>query len=128
MVSPRHPQFEELMSNPEPGIRRVPLIVSHLDDPDLRPALDKLRDTFGAIWEVNDLGLRIQLVNQGVGISYVDGRILTDNPDCREFELLADLPFAEIPLTFGLFSKKAGQLSAGAKQFVAICQGYAFDG
>ena len=36
-------------SSPEDILHDIPLIVSHLDDPDLRPTIDKLRDNFGTI-------------------------------------------------------------------------------
>jgi DNA-binding transcriptional LysR family regulator len=126
VVSNEHPQLAELQHNPKTGIQKVPLIVSHLDDPDLRPALDKLRNTFGTIWEVNDLALRIKLISQGVGISYLDGKLLDDHPECRNFVCLETLPFSKIPLTFGLFSRKGKQLSTGAGQFIEICKNYQF--
>jgi len=127
VVSPRHPQLGELQIDPESSIQQVPLIVSHLDDPDLRPALDKLRNTFGTIWEVNDLTLRIKLISQGMGISYLDGKLLEDHPDCSDFVTLEALPFSEIPLTFGLFNRRGKNLSAGAMQFIEICHDYEFD-
>ncbi|MDK1022909.1 MAG: LysR family transcriptional regulator [Gammaproteobacteria bacterium] len=126
VVSQKHPQLAELQSNPQASIQKVPLIVSHLDDPDLRPALDKLRNTFGTIWEVNDLKLRIKLISQGMGISYLDGKLLDDHPDCADFVALAALPFSEIPLTFGLFNRRGKHLSTGARQFIEICNDYEF--
>jgi DNA-binding transcriptional LysR family regulator len=126
VVSPRHPQLDQLQTDPERGIQQVPLIVSHLDDPDLRPALDKLRYTFGTIWEVNDLSLRIKLISHGMGISYLDGKLLDDHPDCSDFVTLQSLPFSEIPLTFGLFNRRGKNLSTGARQFIEICSGYDF--
>ena len=127
VVSQRHPQIDELQINPESGIQQVPLIVSYLDDPDLRPALDKLRNTFGTIWEVNDLTLRIKLISQGMGMSYLDGKLLDDHPDCSDFVTLSALPFSEIPLTFGLFNRRGKQLSTGARQFIEICNDYNFE-
>jgi DNA-binding transcriptional LysR family regulator len=127
VVSQRHPQIDELQINPESSIQQVPLIVSYLDDPDLRPALDKLRNTFGTIWEVNDLTLRIKLISQGLGMSYLDGKLLDDHPDCSDFVTLKALPFSEIPLTFGLFHRRGKQLSTGARQFIEICNDYNFE-
>ncbi len=126
VVSSTHPQLLEFNNDPEASILKAPLIVSHLDDPDLRPALDKLRDAFGTIWEVNDLTLRIKLISQGQGISYIDGKILNDNPACENLVQLRSLPFSEIPLTFGLFCRRNSHLSTGAKQFIEICKAYEF--
>jgi DNA-binding transcriptional LysR family regulator len=126
VVSSNHPNLSEFKNDPEASIQKTPLIVSHLDDPDLRPAMDKLRDAFGTIWEVNDLPLRIKLISQGRGISYIDGKILRDRPDCSGLTELHSLPFSEIPLTFGLFCRRNAHLSAGAKQFIEICKAYEF--
>jgi DNA-binding transcriptional LysR family regulator len=63
VISTAH--FTELSKKPE-LLTDIPLIVSHLDAPDLRPTIEKLRDSFGTIWEVNDLSQRINLVAQGV--------------------------------------------------------------
>ena len=107
-------------------VREMSRLGSHLEDPDLRPALDKLRETFGTIWEVDDLTLRIKLISQGMGISYFDCKILEQRTECKGFTQLHALPFSEIPLTFGLFSRRNSHLSAGARQFIQICKIYDF--
>ena len=124
VVSRAHAGYPALCADPLRGIRQVPLIVSHLDDPDLRPTLEKLRDTFGTIWEVNDLNLRVKLVSEGMGISYMDGRILASHPLCADFTELGNLPFSSIPLTFGLIARKDKNLSEGTRQFMDICERY----
>ena len=43
-IGNNHPDFEALRDDPEKLARQVPLIVSYLDDPDMRPAIDKLRN------------------------------------------------------------------------------------
>ena len=101
----------------------VPLIVSHLDDPDLRPTFDKLRDNFGTIWEVNDLELRLALVNQGQGMAYLDDRIMADQPD---LSVLSELPFSTIPLTFGIYYRRDQKISRGAHQFIKVCENFDF--
>lgn len=100
-----------------------PLIVSHLDDPDLRPTLDKLRDSFGTIWEITDLHLRLSLVNNGLGMTYLDDRILAQNPDLK---IVDHYPFSTVPLTYGLYYRRDKQLSAGAHQFIRICESFSF--
>lgn len=100
-----------------------PLIVSHLDDPDLRPTLDKLRDNFGTIWEITDLHMRLSLVNNGLGMTYLDDRILAQHP---ELMIVDHFPFSTVPLTYGLYYRRDKQLSAGAHQFIRICESFSF--
>lgn len=128
MIARHHPNYEALREDPERLARQVPLIVSHLDDPDMRPAIDKLRDSFGTIWEVSDMGLRIELVARGLGMSYLDERLLASQPRCADLAALDSLAFANIPLTFGLYYRKKKPLGAGSKQFIDLCRAFDFDG
>jgi len=104
-------------------LNKVPLIVSHLDDPDFRPAIDKLRDSFGTIWEINDLALRLNLVKQGLAMTYLDQKILDNESSLK---ILDQYAFATIPLTFGIFYRRAKQISAGAHQFIELCSKFPF--
>ena len=126
VISRHHRSFKRFNRDPEQLITRVPLVVSHLDDPDMRPAIDKLRDSFGSIWEVNDLSLRINLVAQGLGMSYLDSRLATIDPAFDDFVVLDSLPFATIPLTFGIYHRKRKQLSKGAMHFIDVCKQFPF--
>ena len=108
---------------PEEILHDIPLIVSHLDDPDLRPTIDKLRDNFGTIWEVNDLELRLALVNQGLGMAYLDDRILAEHGKLIH---LSALPFSTVPLTFGIYYRRDKQISQGAHQFIKVCESFSF--
>ncbi|MEL0065324.1 MAG: LysR family transcriptional regulator [Gammaproteobacteria bacterium] len=105
----------------EDVLNQVPLIVSHLDDPDLRPTIDKLRDNFGTIWEVNDLSLRLELLNNGLGMTYLDQRIMDNHP---ELAVLGPFPFTTIPLTYGIYYRRDKLLSAGAHQFISVCENF----
>lgn len=127
MISRRHPKFARLMKAPEQVLQQVPLIVSHLDDPDMRPAIDKLRDAFGTIWEVSDINLRINLVAQGLGMSYLDSRLVASTGECHDFVGLDAWPFSRIPLTFGIYHRKRKQLSTGALRFIDVARQFAFD-
>ena len=102
----------------------VPLIVSHLDDPDIRPTLEKLRDNFGTIWEVNALSLRLDLVNQGLGMTYLDQRILDQHP---EVAIIDQFSFSTIPLTYGIYYRRDKQISSGAHQFIKVCESFDFN-
>ncbi len=108
----------------EDTLHDIPLIVSHLDDPDLRPTIDKLRDNFGTIWEIGDLDLRLSLVNQGLGMTYLDERLLHDLP---ELGLLDQFSFSTIPLTYGFYYRRDQRLSAGAHQFIDVCNRFNFE-
>ena len=107
----------------EDALQKMPLIVSHLDDPDLRPTFDKLRDNFGTIWEVNDLSLRLSLVLQGLGMTFLDARLI----DGREgLTHLDQFSFSTIPLTYGVYYRRDKQLSAGAGMFIKVCENFDF--
>ena len=103
-------------------------MVSHLEDPGNRPAIDRLRNSFGTIWEVSQLPLRLHMVSKNLGMCYVDDRILKTNPQCANFVELEGLDFCRMQLTFGLYFKKGRTLSTGAKQFIDICRSYDFEG
>ena len=125
-IGNNHPDFEALRDDPEKLARQVPLIVSYLDDPDMRPAIDKLRNSFGTIWEINDLELRIKLVEQGLGMSYLDAKLTQQRHTKDHLTRLDSLTFASLPLTFGLFYRKKKQLSSGAKRFISLCEDFQF--
>ncbi|MDT8427527.1 MAG: LysR family transcriptional regulator [Pseudomonadales bacterium] len=121
-----HPKLERLLANPEASIREIPLMVSHLEDPDIRPAIEKLRNEFGTIWEISNLSLRLNMISRNMGMGYVDERVLQANRICADFVKLPGLGFSEILLTFGLYYRKRRALSTGARQFMDICQSYRF--
>ena len=104
------------------SLTRIPLVVSHLDDPDMRPAIDKLRDSFGTIWEVNDLQQRIALVTGGFGMTYLDKRIRTHEGSCNDLIVIDNASFSRIPLTFGIFYRQSKTLSQGARGFIEMCR------
>ncbi|MDH5737577.1 MAG: LysR family transcriptional regulator, partial [Gammaproteobacteria bacterium] len=76
VLSNKHTDFETLATNTDRILKEVPLIVSHLEDPEFRPAIDRLRDSFGTIWQINDLHLRLQLVKNLQGMGYFDRKVL----------------------------------------------------
>lgn len=118
-----HPDCLSPSTSAEDLVRDIPLIVSHLDDPDLRPTLDKLRDSFGTIWEISALPLRNSLVKQGLAMTYMDERILEQNPELTHLDRFA---FSTIPLTYGIYYRRDKRLSAGAWQFIETCESYEF--
>ncbi|MDX1490194.1 MAG: LysR family transcriptional regulator [Pseudohongiellaceae bacterium] len=126
VISRKHPALPALLNDPENTIQQIPLMVSHLEDPDVRPAIEKLRNEFGTIWEVSNLSLRLNMVERSIGMCYVDERVLKHNAVCEHFVPLPGLPFSDIELTFGLYHRKRRTLSTGAKQFLDICQSFNF--
>jgi DNA-binding transcriptional LysR family regulator len=114
-------------ADPQTLLQKVPLLVSHLDDQDLRPTIDRLRDAFGQIWEINDTDLRLGLVSDQLGMSYIDQRLIDTDPRCDAMiPLTQHLDFARIPLTFGVYHRKGKQLSSGAESFLETCRRYSF--
>ncbi len=119
-------EHHELSNNLDELLPRVPLVVSHLDDPDMRPAIDKLRDAFGNIWEVSDLNLRMRLIRTGKAMGYLDNRYL-HKVGMADLRVVEEFPFARIPLTFGLYHRKRKPLSTAAIKFMDVCRAFDFD-
>lgn len=124
MISREHPMYQSILTDGEQKLRDIPLIVSHLDDPDLRPAIDKLRNSFGTIWEISDLSLRLNLVASSLGMTYLDRSLVSGNKQCSKFATLELVSFAKIPLTFGIYHRRNKQLSKGASHFIDVCQSF----
>lgn len=127
VISTTHPILPRLMADAEGCIQEIPLMVSHLEDPDVRPAIEKLRNEFGSIWEISNLALRLNMVARNIGMCYVDGRVLAASSVCSNFTHLEGLGFSDIDLTFGLYYRKRRTLSTGAKQFIDICKSFDFE-
>jgi DNA-binding transcriptional LysR family regulator len=127
MISKHHPSYQSILLDGEQNLKDIPLIVSHLDDPDMRPTIDRLRDNFGSIWEISDLALRINLVSKGIGMTYLDQRLANTKSISGDLAPLEFGSFARIPLTFGLFYRKNKQLSMGARHFIELCEAFNFD-
>ncbi|MFT4719302.1 MAG: DNA-binding transcriptional LysR family regulator [Candidatus Azotimanducaceae bacterium] len=107
-------------------LSNLPLIVSHLDEPDMRPAIDKLRNHFGNIWEVNDMSLRIKLVARGLGMAYLDESLVARHGNGGELQAVEFARVSRIPLQFGLFYSRGQVLSRGAVNFIEICKQFSF--
>jgi len=105
---------------------QLPLIVSHLDDPDMRPAIDKLRNHFGNIWEVSDMSLRIKLVARGLGMAYLDESLVALHENGGELRAVAFGLVSRMPLQFGLFYPRGKALASGAVKFIETCKAFKF--
>lgn len=124
VASPAHPKFDQLQSAPEQALRHSPLIASFLDEPNLRPSMDKMRYGFATVWEVSSLRLRLQLIADGFGVSYISEKLLAQEPLCANFVRLDQLPFGSIARKVGLYYKKGRELSRTAVEFIGICKDY----
>ena len=122
VVSPRHPRFEDMREGKPDALRQTPLITSALDNPDLRPSIQRLRDQFSTVWEVSSLLLRIHMVGEGMGVTFMDRRLLREHPDCADFQVLSDVAFGTIDKQVGLYHRAGKQLSDSARRFIGLCQ------
>jgi len=122
VVSPRHSQFQQMIHGDERALRLTPLIASALDSPDMRPSILRLRDRFSTVWEVNSLSLRIHMVEQGMGVTFIDRKLLREHPSCADFRIMDDLSFGRIDKEVGLYYRAGKSLSESARNFIALCE------
>jgi len=122
VVSPKHPHYEDMIAGKEEALKLTPLIASALDSPDMRPSLARLRDKFSTVWEISSLSLRIHMVDEGMGVTFIDGKLLEEHPTCARFRIMDDVSFGRIDKQVGLYYRAGNQLSDSANQFVALCQ------
>src|SRR6201996_6319472 len=71
MISRDHPARAALSRDAVGTLRGLPLVTSYLDDGARRSTGERLRDSFGSIWEVSHMELRLALVADGKGVTYV---------------------------------------------------------
>jgi DNA-binding transcriptional LysR family regulator len=124
VVSPKHPRFSEMIRADEGALRLTPLIASALDSPDMRPSIMRLRDQFSTVWEVTSLSLRVHMVEQGMGVSFMDRKLLSEHPACAGFQIMDDLSFGTIDKEVGLYYRAGKQLSDSARLFIGLCEEY----
>jgi DNA-binding transcriptional LysR family regulator len=122
VVSPRHPDYQAMMRGDEGALKLTPLITSALDSPDLRPAIQRLRDQFSTVWEVTSLRLRIHMVSEGMGVTFMDRKMLQDHPVARELHIMDDVSFGRIDKQVGLYYRAGRQPSEAARDFIALCE------
>lgn len=124
VTSPNHPHVSDLAKNPERFLKKSALISSYLDDPELRPSMERIRDSFASVWEVSSLSLRLKIISQGYGVSYVSEKTLSDEPLCKDFIHLDQLPFGTIDRIVGIYYKKGRDLSRAAIDFIGLCKDF----
>jgi DNA-binding transcriptional LysR family regulator len=121
VVSPKHPEFSKVIKGDAKTLRKTALIASSLDTPEKRPAIARIRDRFQSVWEVSSLSIRIHLVEQGLGVTFVNGKMLSDHPACRDFVAIDGVAYGDIERQVGIYYKAGKTLSSGADEFIKIC-------
>lgn len=122
VVSPKHPQFTQLVAGNAKTYQKTTLITSFLDEPEKRPALQRIRDQFATVWEISSLSLRIHLVDQGLGVAYIDSKLMRENPICADFQKIEDDAIGQFERQVGIYYKAGKTLSPCAEQFIALSQ------
>jgi DNA-binding transcriptional LysR family regulator len=122
VVSPRHAHYPQMVQGDARALKLTPLITSALDNPDMRPSIARLRDQFSTVWEVNSLSLRIHMVEQGMGVTFIDRKLLQEHPSCADFHIMDDISFGSIAKQVGLYYRAGRHLSISAKNFIALCE------
>ncbi|MCZ6829228.1 MAG: substrate-binding domain-containing protein, partial [Gammaproteobacteria bacterium] len=122
VVSRRHPLAQQLLDDPEAVLSQVPLLASYIDDPEERPAMQRIRDHFSQVWEVRSISLRMELLAAGYGVGYVSDLVLANEPLSAELAVVEGVPFARIGRSVGLFYRKDSDLSTGARTFLDLCR------
>lgn len=121
-VSIRHPLADRLMEDPMAELSKVPLVASYIDDPEERPAMQRIRDRFSQVWEVRSITLRMELLAAGYGVGYVSDQVLAEEDLSSELRVVEGVPFARIARRVGLFWRRDSSLSSGAETFLDLCR------
>lgn len=124
VVSPNHPLSDAIVAGDKNALAKTALMTSALDDPEMRPAIQRIRDHFATTWEISSLSLRIHLIGQGLGVAYLNNRLLEENPVCRQFLRVDELSFGSIERQVGLYYREGRRLSESEERFVGLCRDY----
>lgn len=124
VVSPRHPQYQQMLNGDAGALKLTPLIASALDNPEMRPSIQRLRDQFSTVWEVSSLSLRIHMVERGMGVTFLDRRVLEEHPSCSGFRVMDDVSFGTIDKQVGLYYRVGKNLTDSAMRFITLCEAY----
>ena len=122
VISPRHPEYNNIIRGSGKNLKHIVLITSFLDTPDLRPSLQRLRNRFQSVWEVSSLSLRVHAVDQGLGAAFIDSKMLEDYPMCRDFAVIRGQPFSTIERQVGLYYKTGKVLNSCTQEFIDLCR------
>jgi DNA-binding transcriptional LysR family regulator len=119
MIARDHPSRHALKRDPQATLRTLPLVTSYLDDLARRPGGDRLRNAFASVWEVSHMDLRLSLVAEGKGVTYVSD-LVTNLP--AELVPIEGLPFSSIERQVGVYHLRHQPLSQAGARFLAMCR------
>ncbi len=119
MIAVNHPSRSSLLRDPAGTLRKLPLITSYLDEHARRPSGERLRDAFGSVWEVSHMELRLALVADGKGVTYVSDLV---QPASNQLTPISGLPFSSIERQVGAYCLKHQPLSQAGMRFLALCR------
>jgi DNA-binding transcriptional LysR family regulator len=119
MIARDHPARGALAHNAVGTMRELPLLTSFLDDSTRRPTGERLRDAFGSVWEVSHMELRLALVADGKGVTYVSDLVMSVPPQLVPVD---GLPYSNIDRQVGAYHLKHQPLSQAGMRFLALCQ------
>jgi LysR family transcriptional regulator, hydrogen peroxide-inducible genes activator len=118
MIARDHPARPALIRDSVNTMRELPLLTSFLDEMARRPSGERLRDAFGSVWEVSHMELRLALVADGKGVTYVSD-LLTEVPS--QLVPVEGLPYSNIDRQVGAFNLKHQPTSQAGTRFLALC-------
>jgi DNA-binding transcriptional LysR family regulator len=119
MIARDHPSRDALRRDPQAALRTLPLVTSYLDDNPRRPGGDRLRNAFASVWEVSHMELRLALVAEGKGVTYVSDLVTNLPPELVPLEGLA---FSSIERQVGVYYLKHQPLSQAGARLLALCR------
>lgn len=119
VVARNHPSREALRRDPQATVRTLPLVTSYIDDLTRRPGGDRLRNAFASVWEISHMDLRLALVAEGKGVTYVSD-LVSDLSD--ELVPIDGLPFSSIDRQVGVYHLRHQPLSQAGVRFLALCR------
>jgi len=119
VVARDHPSRNALLRDPQATLRTLPLMTSYVDDLTRRPGGDRLRNAFASVWEISHMDLRLALVAEGKGVTYVSD-LVSDLPG--ELVPIDGLPFSSIDRQVGVYHLRHQPLSQAGVRFLALCR------
>ena len=119
MIAADHPSREALRRDPQGVLRSLPLVTSYLDESTRRSGGHRLRNSFAAVWEVSHMDLRLALVAEGKGVTFVSDLVSAIPPNLVQIE---GLPFSSIDRQVGVYYLKHQPLSQAGTRFLALCR------
>jgi len=119
MIGRDHPQRAALARDALGTLRSLPLVTSYLDDIARRPGGDRLRNAFASVWEVSHMELRLALVAEGKGVTYVSDLVANLPSDLVPIE---GLPFSSVERQVGVYYLRHQSLSQAGLRFLALCR------